>query len=331
MPEDAEQLWWQPEVVVVRVRPGRDVPNPTLARHEDFLGDDFFSQAPGSARHRRLWLLAAVGLALAAAGTALGLVLADRGSTPGTAGSPTPTPAGPAVTLSLADFPTGWSVDRSAGPPLRGFLAAAPGGPSADPGAGAGSTSVVARQYESCLGVGGAGDALFGLAAARPVSEVSSPSFRLPQAGAVLEAASQTALFASATSVRQAAQEMSGARFGTCFGAALSQELMAGATEAARSTAVGPAGSASSTVTFGSPSTTVLTLPRATGTAAAGVQVSVPFVLSGADHRLGIGMVLIDRGRRETTLVTLSGPAGFPDPLLAHLTAALEQRLRRAG
>jgi hypothetical protein len=79
MPEHRDRLWWDPDVVVVRVRPVPDLPAPPLARREDFL-TEFYD---GGGRRRRLVVLVLVLIVLlAAAGVALGLALAKRGGTP---------------------------------------------------------------------------------------------------------------------------------------------------------------------------------------------------------------------------------------------------------
>lgn len=331
MPEDGERLWWAPDVVVVRRRPPPDlpsIPSPALE-----------SWPPSLPVHRpRRWLLV-VGLALVLAAVGLGIGLALSGGGGGSSGPSGSSPAAPAaraaaaVNVKLSDLPAGWSVDRSGSAPLSGFLAIAPGGgsASADPGApGAGPSSFVARQYESCLGIDAGGDALFGVSNPRPLVEVSSPAFRAPVAGSGVEAGSETAIYRSASPVRRATAQMGDPRFGPCFSAALTQELMAGAAEAARGAAqpagAGPTGTAPA-VTFGSPTSTVLTLPPVLGTVAAGVEVTVPFVVSGVDHKVGIGMVVVGGGRMETTIVTASGPDGFPPPLLETLAGNVQHRL----
>lgn len=331
MGESREQLWWDPEVVVVpprRAPPAPPRPLPTLPTP--------LAGTEPEPRTRRTWLLVAgVVLILAAIGLALGLVLTLGRSSPdhgafgalgGTGGS---VPRAASANVSLADLPPGWTPDRSPSAPLLGFLSYH--GVARDPSS-LRQGALIARQFESCLGVSARADAIFGTTSP-PLAEVGSVPFDGPAGGPELETGSLTTLYRSPAPVRQAASQLRDRRFGPCFGTALGQELLAGARQAG--TGRSPNGRASapdgSGVTFGSPTSAVLGVPVVHGTTAAGVEVSLPFTAAGVPHEVGLGMVLVAGGRLESTLVTFSGPSGFPPLLTAELAAAIEHRVAPPG
>ena len=281
--------------------------------------DDWAIATPHAPRRRRRWLvivIVVVVLAAAAAGLAIGLT----GST--SSAPPVSHPDGDRqvaqqIALTQGDLPSGWTVDHSSDGPLSGLLST---GNSALTPAEQQQAETISTQYEGCMGIPASEDRIFGSAGAIPTAQAASPAFAAPGAAESVEAGSTVDMFARPAAVQADEAQISAAGFPRCFGAALGQLLTAGSSTGT-----------SSSVLIGTPQVQALTLAQQAGVRTVGVDLVIPVVHSGTSTPLQFGVVLIDGGRAEATLVTFASPGTFPSALTASLAGTLAAHVAAYG
>jgi len=275
--------------------------------------------SPALRRRRRRWLIFSVVaiVALAGAGVALGLT-GDRSSPPGpishTAGDHL---VAQQIALTRSDLPTTWSVDRSPDGPLSGLLST--GNATLTP-AQQQEADAVSTQYEVCMGIPASEDRIFGTAGVQPTAQAASPAFAAPSGADTVEAGSTVAMFAQPSAVAADQVQIGSAAFPRCFGTALGQLLTAGSST-----------TTSSAVQVGTPQIETLALHQRAGVQSVGVQVVIPVVHSGTSTPLEFGVVMVDGGRAEATLLTFASPGTFPASLTSTLAGTLEANVAAYG
>ncbi|MGH9081905.1 MAG: hypothetical protein ACRDWN_01030, partial [Acidimicrobiales bacterium] len=235
------------------------------------------------------------------------------------------------LNLTMADFPTGWTVDTSATGPLAGFLDAGVGS-GGGPGIGAGLAGHVAdtpaeqrrrariaRRFSGCLGIPARRDRILGTSGERPEARDGSPAFAAPATGPPMEAGSVTTVYRSAAAARAATAQVRRRRFPSCFGRAVAAQVQAAAN------------ADPGTSSYGEPVVRSLALPRSAGVGAAGLDLTFPVKVDGATTTVQLGFLFVGGARAASTVVTFGTSSGFPVALSSRLVQAIERAATPAG
>lgn len=217
-----------------------------------------------------------------------------------------------AVSLRVADLPSGWTAVSTPAGPLSGFL---DGGARTTSSSGA---AQAAGAFARCLGVRAAAVPLVAAGPA-PLARSTSGAFAGPATGPPMQVASITTVYATSAPVRRAVGQLERPRFASCFGAAVGQEL-------ARSVA----SQAPTGVTTGMASVQALPLPRWAGIRATGVDLKLPLDIRGEATSVQLGFLFVTGARVEATVVSFS-TTGVPPRVSQALAATLEEEVAAAG
>jgi hypothetical protein len=270
-------------------------------------------------RRRRRWLVVViiVIVLLAAAGLVIGLTRSTASSTPPVSHPDGDRQVAQQIGLAEDDLPSGWTVDHSVDGPLSGLLTT---GNSGLTPAEQQQAEAISTQYEACMGIRASEDRIFGTAGADPTAQAASPAFAAPGGAATVEAGTTVDMYAHPSSVQADAAQISASGFPHCFGTALGQLLTASSSSAT-----------SSSVLIGSPQIQTLALTQQAGVQTVGVDLVIPVDHSGTTTPLQFGVVLIDGGRAEVTLVTFASPGSFPTSLTVSLAGTLAAHVATYG